>query len=115
MKNDAREEWLDWREEKQQAGMNITEVRYEDHELNITLTNTGDTIMDIRELEVMLNGNYSTDKIEDQVVDEEIENTNIWNPGQKLTLSLENVDEDINRVAIVNEFGSIIYHSMESD
>ncbi|GEM_PF-649858 len=112
IKNEARSQWLDWRDEKQNAEMSVDSVEYieQDTRLNISLKNTGDTAFAISELEVLLDGVYSTDKVTGYVVDQRIENTDIWNPGQDLNLTLEEVEEEIHRVLVVNEFGSEAYH-----
>ncbi|MEF8873914.1 MAG: hypothetical protein V5A88_04490 [Candidatus Thermoplasmatota archaeon] len=116
IKNEARKQWLDWKEEKQKAEMTIESLEYTNDEdrLNISLKNTGDTVLEIKELEVFLDGVYSTDKLTREVVDHHIENTDIWNPGQHLNLTLEPIEEGFDRVLVVNEFGSEAYHTLEA-
>ncbi|MFP3871892.1 MAG: hypothetical protein ACOC55_03275 [Candidatus Natronoplasma sp.] len=112
IEEEARNDWLEWKDQKQRAEMTISDVNYLGAEniLNISLNNTGDTVLDINELEVLLDGVYCTDKVTSKIIDDQIENTDLWNPGQKLVLSLEDVEEETNRVLVVSEFGSGTYH-----
>lgn len=113
MKNEARSEWAQRQDAEQRAAMTITSIDLNQTEerLNISLKNTGDTALNLEELEILINGVYMSEKISDWVVEEEITNTNIWNPCQHLNLTLQNIEEDsIQRVVVVDEFGSETYY-----
>ncbi len=114
IKEEARSDWLDWKEKKEKSEMEILEINYTESKsiLNITVKNNGDAPLDIREIEVLLNGTYSTHKINSTVVDNHIKNTNVLNPGQVLNITLEEVKQKISRIVVVNEFGSKTYYVM---
>ncbi len=112
LKNEARSEWSQWQEAKQRADMTITNVSHTDEQLNISLKNTGDTTLKVDELEVLVDGTYRSENINHTVVAGNINNTNLWNPGQNLTITLEKIEkENVQRVSVVDEFGSETYHS----
>ncbi|MBS3817761.1 MAG: hypothetical protein KGY76_09395 [Candidatus Thermoplasmatota archaeon] len=117
MKNEAKREWFDRRDKEQRSDMNVSSVNYTESQdrVNITLENTGDTTLHIGEIEVLLNGTCSSEKISRWIVDGSITNTDLWNPGQDLKLILEDIHvKNVRRVAVVNEFGTSVYHTTGS-
>lgn len=114
LKNEARSEWIQQQDAKQRADMTITYINHTDERLNISLINTGDTSLGLNELEVLVDGVYESENIMGWIVEEDITNTNIWNPGQDLKLILQDIEEEsIERVMVVDEFGSETYYSEE--
>lgn len=110
---EAKEEWSDFKNEKIRSNVEIESIKNTSY-TNVTMNNTGDSVLDIRELEILINGEYSTERIVNSTVEENKENTNIWAPDQELTLTLdlEMEENEIERVTVVDEYGNTYYEGV---
>lgn len=111
LKNEARSDWLQRQDAKQRSDMTVTDIDHTEERLDIDLENTGDTALKLNELEVLINGVYKSEMISNWVVDEDITETDLWNPGQSLNITLQGIEDEVRRVVVVNEFGIEVYHS----
>ncbi|MFO8109185.1 MAG: hypothetical protein R6U17_01485 [Thermoplasmata archaeon] len=115
LKNEARIEWLEEQDARNNADMYISKVEHNEssRSLNIISKNIGSTVLRVSEIDVLLNGLYHSEKISASYV-EGVNNTNLWNPGQELNLTLLDVTlERVERVILVDEFGSRSYYYIE--
>lgn len=73
-------------------------------ELELNLTNTGSTTLSVAGTTVLVDGEVPANEDVTTTVDGDPE-AGLWLPGQTLTITVEGVDEEPNRVKIVAENG----------
>ncbi len=112
LKNEARDEWNEWENDKKRSDLRIESIQISNQEdtIDITADNIGHTVLDVTELEIIIDGIYRTQNISKYVIDGEIENTTILNPKQNITITIENIGVEFDRIVIVNEFGEAFFY-----
>lgn len=106
---EARLDWIETQDARSKADMLISGVVHEEETMVIDVVNTGGVTLKTSEIEVLMDGHYQSHKINSMAVDG-INNTRLWNPGQVLTVTLEEVpSRETVRIVVVNEFGTGAY------
>ncbi len=99
--SDARSDHADIVLNQQNTALNITTVNYSGGKLNVTVSNTGSTSLDVNDTDVLVDGSYVTAA---DVASRNVNGdatTELWLPGETLRFQI-NVSSSPTRVKVVS-------------
>lgn len=88
------------------TGINITDINYEPStkQANLTVENTGTTVLHVDATSILVDNEYQTgDHIVLTVVDGD-SSTNLWHPGEQLTITTEPSEVNPTAAIVISEY-----------
>ena len=71
--------------------------------LVVNVTNTGSTTLSVSKTDLLIDGEYVT--LPEETTVEDDPDRNLWQPGETLSITIESVDDEPDRVKVVTEYG----------
>lgn len=104
--NDARSNKGEIHANQADTGINITRISYEPatDEVNLTVENTGNTLLHVDATSILVDNEYQTEShIASTVVDGD-SSTNLWHPGDRLTVVTVVSEKNPTAVVVISEY-----------
>lgn len=104
--NDARSDIGEIHVGQAKTSINITSINWEPStkEVNLTVENTGNTVLHVDAISILVDNEYQTEsQIESTVVDGD-SSTNLWHPGEQLTVTTTPSENNPTAAIIVTEY-----------
>ncbi|NLI73463.1 MAG: hypothetical protein GX369_01645 [Euryarchaeota archaeon] len=102
---DEHRDYLSRLDDKASTRLTISEILIDTD--TISVMNEGTTTLDVREIDLLIDGILSNDRIESTRVNG-IEETNIWMPGEMLEISVPEIPIDA-KIRIISSNGASAY------